>query len=289
MLKENRPFSLVFFLLFIIATPLFAQSSPLNDDLNYYPKEFLKLLDQKESTDIKDLIYKILQNAHLKKVGSNDLLINNCGAAKEEEKSNCYQQQVNDYTSARKYLFGKLYLIKTSTSMEIEDVYCHNKISIGVAPMNIPSDKFINCEHTWPQSKFNPKFSTEMQKGDLHHLFPSDPVANGTRGNHFFGEIPGRALKNCETSSIGSSTLDGETYFEPPKEHKGNVARALFYFSVRYQLPISDKEEAFLRSWNKEDPVDQAEQDRNDEIYKIQGNRNPFIDFPELSEEISDF
>lgn len=278
--------SIIFSVFLIVSSSLAASA---NDDLNYYPKEFFKILEQKESIDLKEFIFKVLQNSHLRKNNGNDLLVGNCENLTPEQIKDCYTQKSIDYSTARKYLFGKLHLIKTSEGMEIEDVYCHKKVVRGVGPMTIPSDKVLNCEHSWPQSKFNYKFPNGLQKGDLHHLFPSDPVANSTRGNHFFGEMPGRPLNDCDSSSIGDSSEDGNTYFEPPKEHKGNVARALFYFSVRYQLPINDTEEAFLRSWNKEDPIDQAEQDRNDEIYKIQGNRNPFIDFPGLADEINNF
>ena len=78
-------------------------------------------------------------------------------------------------------------------------------------------------------------------------------------------------------------------YFEPPQRHKGNVARALFYFSVRYRLAISATQEAHLRAWHRKDPVDESEKNRNDLVQEIQGNRNPFIDFPHLVDSIDDF
>ena len=77
--------------------------------------------------------------------------------------------------------------------------------------------------------------------------------------------------------------------FEPPQQHKGNVARALFYFSTKYKLAIDPNEEAVLRKWASEDPVDVEEMHRNDEIEKAQHSRNPFIDFSELINNISDF
>ncbi|RYZ68005.1 MAG: nuclease, partial [Proteobacteria bacterium] len=83
--------------------------------------------------------------------------------------------------------------------------------------------------------------------------------------------------------------LQGGHFFEPPDAHKGNVARALFYFSVRYNIKIDPIEENFLKAWNKADPVDQEESGRNEAIMKIQGNRNPFVDFPELADSIGDF
>jgi endonuclease I len=54
-------------------------------------------------------------------------------------------------------------------------------------------------------------------------------------------------------------------------------------------LPIDPRLEAVLRKWHKDDPVDDEERDRNEKIMKLQGNRNPFIDYPELVDKINDF
>jgi endonuclease I len=162
--------------------------------------------------------------------------------------------------------------------------------------MMIPPNGLINCEHTWPQSRFNPSLSKGMQKSDLHHLFPTDSKANGIRGNYPFAEVKGKiAYSSCDASLIGKprdpapDMTQRARFFQPPRSHRGNVARALFYFSVLYHLPISEPEESYLRRWNREDPVDADEARINSMIMDIQGNRNPFVDFPTLSEHISDF
>ncbi len=113
---------------------------------------------------------------------------------------------------------------------------------------------------------------------------------NSVRGNFNFGDVEKdvRVLK-CPTSRFGYIGQTRDHFFEPPAAHKGNVARALFYFSVRYMIPIKSIEEEALKRWNKLDPVDQAERDRNDRIQQIQGNRNPFIDYPELTDSVSNF
>lgn len=80
-----------------------------------------------------------------------------------------------------------------------------------------------------------------------------------------------------------------EHCFEPPQQHKGNVARALFYFSIRYQMPIDDNQESYLRSWHNEDPIDQNEIDRNDKIKSFQNISNPFIEKPDLVDLIQNF
>ncbi len=195
------------------------------------------------------------------------------------------------YNSAKKSLFGKLHLEQSTRGYFIKDLYCGKLFTQGVGPGSLPNQNELNCEHTWPQSKFTPSFSKEMQKSDLHHLFPTDSKANSTRGNYEFADVVrNENLVNCELSQSGASTTQGgHTFFEPPTFHKGNVARALFYFSVRYKMSINPSQEAFLRQWNEIDPVDQEEINRNDAIEKLQGNRNPFIDNPELINQISDF
>jgi endonuclease I len=124
---------------------------------------------------------------------------------------------------------------------------------------------------------------------DLHNLFPATSSVNSSRGNLEFGEVGAEYTRPCARAKRGPVRGGGPVVFEPPDEHKGNVARALFYFALRYDLQISPQQEAFLRTWNHLDPVDAAEASRNEEIFQIQGNRNPFIDQPEWADDIQDF
>jgi len=201
---------------------------------------------------------------------------------------------VLEYSSARKIMFQKIYLEKDQAGYYVQDVYCETKFdqSSGVGPNQMPNDSIVNVEHTWPQSKFTGAFPKNTQKSDLHHLFPTDSKANGTRGNFPFGEVVedmGKLKENCHESKIGSIQNKGGVYFEPPHAHKGNVARALFYFSIRYQVSIDEIQEKTLRLWDKEDPIDQNEMSQNDLIHKFQNNRNPFVDFPNLADRIDNF
>lgn len=204
-------------------------------------------------------------------------------------------QVVLGYDGARKILFGKLFLKNDGKGYYINDVYCQKNFdsAAGVAPGRIPEGTKINCEHTWPQSKFTGAYPKEMQKSDLHHLFPSDSRANSIRGNDDFTDVShdtgDLAQTNCTISKFGSPVAGGNDGFEPPLAHKGNVARAIFYFSVRYKMAIPKNEEETLRRWNDLDPVDQEEMDRNDAIQAVQGNRNPFIDYPTLVNDIQKF
>lgn len=195
------------------------------------------------------------------------------------------------YNTAKKHLFGALHLEQNTRGYFVRDLYCNKEFTSGVGPGSLPDQNQLNCEHTWPQSKFTKSHPTETQKSDLHHLFPTDSRANSTRGNFEFAEVvQNENLVNCEASQSGASvTSGGHTYFEPPHTHKGNVARALFYFSIRYKMTINPSQEAFLRAWHESDPVDAEEIARNNSIAKLQGNRNPFIDNPALVDQIQDF
>jgi deoxyribonuclease-1 len=213
---------------------------------------------------------------------TNDTLTDNC-----PETEQCVIQKNNlSYQEARKIMFGELFIeIHGNGKYSIKDTYCNIAIdeSKGAGPDKIPNPKYMNCEHTWPQSKFSKAFPKDQQKNDLHHLFPVDMRANSTRNNFPFANVDGRVThSDCQDSKIGNALNTNIKSFEPPSEHKGNVARALYYFSTRYKMDIDATQAKYLKIWNIEDPVDQEEIERNEKIMKIQGNRNPFIDYPEL-------
>jgi hypothetical protein len=201
------------------------------------------------------------------------------------------------YDEARRQIFGKLSLQQDGKEYFVKDVYCEQVYShrdypqLQFGPNTYPENgDIINTEHTWPQSRFTNRYPHVLQKSDIHHLFPSDSKMNSSRSALHFGDVVEKVepLK-CATAALGHAPTTGEIIFEPPPAHKGNVARAIFYFATRYEMKVSDQEEAFLRKWNQQDPVDQAEMNRNNEIEKIQGNRNPFIDFPELVDQVHNF
>lgn len=207
-----------------------------------------------------------------------------------------HHQHSLDYREARRAIMGELHLQESGGKYFIHDVYCQhdytaddfNGKSGGPSPGKIPDDRVLNVEHTWPQSRFGGSAPKGVQKSDLHHLFPADSVMNSKRGNMRFGDVDGKSVElKCSESRLSAGP--GRPHFEPPDAHKGNVARALFYFAVRYNMSITPEEEDALRDWNRRDPVDPEERERNDKIEKIQGNRNPFIDHPEYVDRINDF
>lgn len=208
------------------------------------------------------------------------------------------------YDKAQVELMGNVGLIRLNDgSYAIDEVYCSTPygpthLGDSVGPGKEPSAMLINVEHTVAQSWFKSKSYFSIGKADLHHLYPSDSRANSMRGNFEFGDVG--TVKNAPKcfdedrnqlpteAKLGSGGSNG-LVFEPPVKHKGNIARAIFYFAVRYDFPLSASLEKTLRKWHELDPVDPSELSRNDAIEKIQGNRNPFIDHSEYVEQISKF
>lgn len=196
------------------------------------------------------------------------------------------------YREARVILFNQIDLEFSGQEYFLEDVYCLKKLSRGVSrpDQELPDHNVLNTEHTWPQSKFSSHFSKNTQKTDLHHLFPTLSRINSQRGNLPFADVSDDNELFCDESRLGQPLEVGVgSYFEPPLEHKGNVARAMFYFSIRYRISIDPVQEYYLKKWHMEDQVDDEEKKRNDRIFSHQKNRNPFIDFPHLVNEIGDF
>ncbi|OFZ30180.1 MAG: hypothetical protein A2622_10055 [Bdellovibrionales bacterium RIFCSPHIGHO2_01_FULL_40_29] len=282
------------FIAFFVLTVSYTAQALQQSQQSYYGSEFYSsILNQAKDEKLKLGLKKILKSGHIRAPGRPDQLVESCDSIK-----NCSSQNSIGYSNARKFLFGKFYLVKVdSGNYGIKEFYCdrvYQNSDFGSGqrpgPGLVPDNNVINVEHTWPQSKFTGKYSKEMQKSDLHHLYPTDSQMNSIRGNHMFGEVErdGQHTK-CSASRTGQGSAGGATIFEPPNNHKGHVARAIFYFSVRYDIPIAPAEEVILKTWAEQFPVDAEESLRNDEIYKIQGNRNPFVDHPELVKSITDF
>lgn len=268
-----------------------AEAAQVTQSLPYYGDDFYSALKSGTSNDDLEYVIKaVLRSYHVQKAGANDLIAKTCPLGQ----GRCYAHTAIGYPAARVFLMGNFYLVKNGNGYAVRDVYCDtNRADFRKdfpAPGSVPDNTVVNIEHTWPQSHFTRRFPDETQKSDLHHLFPTDSQINAIRGNNMFGEVTQDLMTlKCSASRFGVGSAGSEDVFEPPQDHKGNVARALFYFAVRYDMQIDPREEVVLRKWHKEDPVDEEEMRRNEAIFQAQGNRNPFIDFPELVDRIANF
>ncbi|MGN0281325.1 MAG: endonuclease [Prevotella sp.] len=158
----------------------------------------------------------------------------------------------------------------------------------------------FNREHSFPKSWFS---DASPMNSDLFHVIPTDGYVNNRRGNYPFGETKGETyMSNGGFSKVGTSTISGYTgtVFEPNDEYKGDFARIYFYMVTCYEDKVASWNcdilakntypayvqwaiDMLLR-WAKDDPVSQKEIDRNNAVYKIQGNRNPYVDYPGLEQ-----
>ena len=168
-----------------------------------------------------------------------------------------------------------------------------------------------NREHTFPQSWFGSSVSScqssPVLATDLLMVYPTDKYVNAQRGNLPYGNVSTANQTYSNGGKRGSSSVSIPGYsgmvFEPTNEYKGDLARTFLYVATRYQDQIaawqnntneanatldgsSDKvfeqwQLQILYQWHLQDPVSQKERDRNNAVYTIQGNRNPFIDNPE--------
>lgn len=160
------------------------------------------------------------------------------------------------------------------------------------------ADGTWNKEHVWPCSQMKeggvdprPGSDTKNHATDLHNLRVSCQNSNGKHGNKFYDVADSGIAFFPNIASDGSSNHAFEGDF------RGDVARICFYMALRYDfLKLTDDIEnaddlsmgrlSVLLEWNEEDPVDAFEEQRNSRIYEYQGNRNPFIDHPELAERL---
>jgi endonuclease I len=160
----------------------------------------------------------------------------------------------------------------------------------------------MNREHSFPKSWWGG--SVVEAYTDLNHLYPADGPANTAKSNYPLGEVSTATFDNGVTK-VGyavSGEGGGASYvFEPADQYKGDFARTYFYMVTCYQdytwrytymatnstyLSLTNWAINLLLKWSREDPVSDKEKNRNEAVYKIQNNRNPFIDQPDLIEYI---
>ena len=156
-----------------------------------------------------------------------------------------------------------------------------------------------NREHTVPQSWFN---ESSPMKADIVHVVPTDGYVNNRRSNYPFAEVANIDYKSnqgyCKLGSCKSEGFSG-TVFEPNDEIKGDIARIYFYMATCYYTQCGnwsggiftssgmvDWEMNVMKAWSKQDPVDDVEIARNNAVQEVQGNRNPFVDYPGLEDYI---
>lgn len=235
--------------------------------------------------------------------------------------------KLHDIISAKVYTYHYDDLKTTVNQTDLDKYYendgtildIYSEIPTGPDAYNYTSANLIgsanaeglgwNREHMMPQSSFN---SAYPMYSDLFFVVPTDARVNQLRSNYPYGKAGSTVYYNFTNGSKQASNgTPNATYtgrvFEPIDEFKGDIARTLLYFAVRYegklgafnfstnadpakdQNPLDGSEEksyenwyiAMLLNWHQQDPVSQREIDRNNAVFNLQKNRNPFIDHPE--------
>jgi len=194
-------------------------------------------------------------------------------------------------------------------SGKIWDIYSDKPNGTPAYEYNYRTDQCISTsskegdcyqrEHSFCQSWFGGGQGAPFS--DLFHIYPVDGSINNKRSNNSYGIVtssnPDHSFTNG--SKIGSNAYQGAPSgkcYEPIDDFKGDIARSFFYMATRYMFedggfssdaPMTLKSQLrpwavkMLLEWHQIDPVSQKEKDRNNAIYAVQKNRNPFIDHPE--------
>lgn len=167
----------------------------------------------------------------------------------------------------------------------------------GSAGYNSEGDCY-NREHVWPSTYFGdgPPMYTDIQQ-----IYPTDGWVNNKHGNLPYGKVNTSTWVSQNGCKLGTSTTySGSSLdvFEPIDSFKGDIARVYFYMSTRYESEdagwsnwemangavLTPEAITLLLSWHHLDPVSQKEISRNNAAFAIQGNRNPFIDYPQFAD-----
>ena len=205
---------------------------------------------------------------------------------------------VLSYAAAR----GKMYNYADNYNNQVRCVYSGYVENVPYSTTGTSTGVVnrINCEHTVPQSWFN---QTVRMRSDMHHLFPTYDTWNNLRGSDPFADIPDATTVTWMRNTTSQSTIpttnidewseDTNIQFEPREDHKGNIARAIFYFYTMHggqpELVSSGHNNInsvadinTLYAWHLADPVDAHEIERDRRVMVSQGNHNPYIFMPSL-------
>jgi len=168
------------------------------------------------------------------------------------------------------------------------DLYCNVRFLSGqrLTVEHVYAADRIATHHGCKNRNECPIPAYGFAEADLHNLWPAIGAINSSRGDKLFAEIPGN--KRTLPVSVADLHCDYErttganAVVEPRDSIKGDLARSLFYMRVEYGLSLNGMT-PMLKRWHLADPPNTRERSRNGRIEKLQGNRNRFIDKPELA------
>ncbi|MEO6867351.1 MAG: endonuclease [Gaiellales bacterium] len=205
----------------------------------------------------------------------------------------------HSYVEARQLLFAS---VEDPADQDvITELYSGREVP-NIDGLEAATDAHLNAEHIWPQSQG----ARDVAKTDLHHLRAADAALNNMRSNLPFGEAKAITwsspeVKGVDELSVIGTDADGNQVFMPRESVRGDIARDQLYFFTRYHPIAAGGSDArsgkylldnfqislpTLLEWHAKDPVDDAERSRNEAIFHLQGNRNPYVDRPDLVKQV---
>lgn len=239
---------------------------PSGNALAQIPDGYYDALKDKKGAELKTAVHNIIKNAN-----------------------------VLDYGSGKGSTWWGFYSTDNDNGYVI-DRYSNNRVKF-VSRGAVASG--MNIEHSFPKSWWGG--SKNQAYKDLYNLMPSDSKANSSKSNYGMGIVTEVSYEN-DCIKVGDGD-QGFKVWQPSTEWQGDFSRGDMYMATAYQNltwtgeglnSLEKGDYPTLKTWAyklyikwcKADPVSQTEIDRNEAVYKIQGNRNPFVDFPNLMEYI---
>ncbi|MBO5866243.1 MAG: endonuclease [Bacteroidaceae bacterium] len=209
------------------------------------------------------------------------------------------EHKVISYGSGESSTWGAFYTtdaVVENGQRRVLDMYSNEKRYFGSKGSAVSG---MNIEHSVAKSWWGGNKNNAYC--DIHHLNPSDQNANSRKSNYPLGELTSVSWENGVTF-VGKANIDGSSMnaYEPCDEYKGDFARVFMYMFTCYQdltweytwmnyekstyPTLKPWAVELLLKWHRQDPVSEKEVNRNNAVYAVQGNRNPYVDYPQLAD-----
>lgn len=204
------------------------------------------------------------------------------------------QSRIDGYDTARDSFFWPRLYALGGVTLYCAHVFPSNEIqrARGGARLSTAGER-LSVEHAYPadwiaEANGCPNRDAcnlpayRFAEADLHNLWPALARINSSRQDLAFGELPGEGARRFTDICADFERSSGAgALVEPRDAVKGELARAQLYMMVFYDLPLHGSLDVLV-AWHRADPPDDVERWRNTLIEKLQGTRNPFIDYPEI-------
>lgn len=267
-MKRTNPTRICLFLLLYLSLPHVAAAS--------IPEGYYTKADGKKKTTLKAALHDIIQPKYLL-----------------------------SYGSGSKSTWSGFYVTDRMSDNQVIDRYSNDKryFSSSDNANSAKPPSGMNIEHSFPKSWWGGQNNNAYK--DLYNLMPCESGINSSKSNYAMGRVTTVKVNNGCTKVGKGTTSSGTTkqLWEPADKWKGDFARDYFYMVTAYSnlkwesngLDMLENNDwpsmqkwayTLLLQWARQDPVDEIERKRNDDVYSIQKNRNPFVDFPNLAEYI---